>query len=136
MATQHPPHPVCKALLLCERTTIAEGTGAINLFGVESNFQADENLMTHASEVFVQLTGAEGQYDIVVEIWDLQERSVIARASQRGIEIDDPEMVNSVLMPIPPMQLSSDNYHDVVVLANGEEIDRRRFGVFQSTGVA
>jgi hypothetical protein len=136
MAKQNPPHPVCKALLLCERTIIAEGTGGINVIGVESNFQADECLMTRPSEVFVQLTGAEGQYDVVVEIWDLQERSVIARASQRGIEIDDPEMVNSVVMPIPPMQLSSDSFHDVVVLANGEEIERRRFGVFQITGVA
>jgi hypothetical protein len=133
MPAQNPSSPVCKAILLCERTLVEEGTGKISLIGTSSNFLVDESLVTLRTEIFVEFTGANGQYGIVLEIWDLTARDVVARTAEAEIQILDPQQVTSVILPIPPMRLQNDSYHDVVVLANGMEIDRRQFGVLRGT---
>ena len=129
MAVQKPPDPVCKAILLCQKTIVEVDTGSVSIIGVFDSFWVDDSGTTGIAEAFCQITEAEGRYDLSVEIQDLQHGSVVGEA--KGVAIDIPNRLvrANVIFPIPPMRLPHPRVYDFVIFANGSEIDRQQFRV-------
>ena len=127
------PLPVCKAILLCE-TVVVDDSGKINLNGVASNLVVDSTLTAPPSEAFCQITDAVGHYSLIAEVQDLDAGEVIARSSATEVEICDPLHNSNVIISIPALRFNHLGLHDLVVFANGEEIDRRQFGLAASDG--
>jgi len=127
------PLPVCKAILLCE-TVMVDDSGKINLNGVASNLVVDSGLSAPPTEAFCQITDAIGHYSLVAEVQDLGAGEVIARSPATEIEISDPLQNSNVIISIPSLKFNNLGLHDLVVFANGEEIDRRQFGLTSNNG--
>ena len=122
------PQPSCKALLLCETTVIEAGTGNISLINITAKIPIfGFPGQTIPVEAFLQFTDAEGRYEVVVEIRDCQDDSVLARAVGAGIEIEDRNATCNILIPVPSLTLQHAGPYDFVVLANGQEIERQQF---------
>ena len=130
MNAQVTPLPICKAILLCDAVAEKEN-GTLRLDGVFSNFFVNSSLTSPAAEAFCQITDANGRYSLVAEIHDLTAGEIIGRSSPTEIEVSDPLLNLSVIISIPPLKFQTIGLHDLVILANGEEIDRKRFGVTQ-----
>ena len=129
MSTQHvAPLPVCKAILLCDRV-VESNANKLSLNGVFSNFIVGSELNASQAEVFCQITDAQGRYSVVVEVHDLTSNQVIARSKPTDVDIPDPLFNMNIIVAITPLRFHNAGLHDVVVFANGEEIDRKQFGV-------
>ena len=124
-----PPIPTCKAILLCQKTIVEEGTGVVSLIGIFDNYSIDGDGLTPAVEAFCQITSACGEYNLTVEIHDLQTGNKVATGEGGKIEIEDRLMRANVIIPIPRIPFQHAGLYDFVVLANGNEIDRQKFGV-------
>ena len=85
--------------------------------------------VTPPAHVYVQITNAEGKYDIVVEIHDLKEDHVIARGQGLGVEIKDRHAFCDVVIQIPGIPVRHEGKYDLVVIVNREAIDRQQFNV-------
>ncbi|MEX2167876.1 MAG: hypothetical protein WD851_01075 [Pirellulales bacterium] len=129
MSKPQPPEPVCKAILLCQKTIIEADTEAVSLIGVFDSFGVGDDLVTGSAEAFCQITEAEGEYELTLEIHDLSTGSIIARGEGITLIINDRLMRANVIVPIPAMKFSHTGVFDFVILANGAEIDRQTFNV-------
>jgi hypothetical protein len=129
MSKSPPPDPVCKAILLCQKSIVEEGTGLVSLVSVFNGFGVGENGLSGAAEAFCRITEAVGKYRITVEIQDLSTGTAIAGADAGEIEINDPLLSGDVIIPIPSIPFPHPGQYDFVVFANGTEIDRQKFSV-------
>lgn len=126
------PPPTCKAILLSDLAIVEAGTGKASIIGIHDCFYvAQFPGRTSPSTVFLQLTNGEGKYEIRVEILDLKDDKIIAKAHGVVIEFPPPERLSRVNMviPIPPLPVQHEGKYDVVVLCNDGEIDRQQFQV-------
>jgi hypothetical protein len=80
-------------------------------------------------QIFLQVTNASGRYDFVIEAHDLRDDTVIARASGMGIEIASRLSIVNIVIPVAPLAVSHAGRYDIIVFANGVEIDRQQFNV-------
>jgi hypothetical protein len=129
MSTQQlAPLPICKAILLC-REVVKNESGDLSLSGLIGNFFVDQTMTAPPTELFCQLTDACGHYDVSVEVHDLSANEVIGRSEPQGVDISDPLMSIDVILSIRWFQFKNTGLHDIVVFANGEEVDRKQFGV-------
>jgi hypothetical protein len=122
------PLPVCKAILLCQHVD-ADEPGRLNLTGVVSNMFVGPLLVAPPIELFCQITDAIGRYRLVVEIHDLEANEIVGRSEPTEFEAIDPTMNLDVIMSVAGIEFRRTGLHDIVVFANGEEIDRKQFGV-------
>lgn len=134
MSIPQPPDPVCKAILLCQKTIVEAGTGSVSIIGTFDGFVVDDRLTTGPAEAFCQITEAQGLYSFTIEIQDLSAGTVVAAAQGVTIEVPDRLMRANVIFPIPPMTLPHVGVYDIVILANGSEIDRQQFRIVQRQG--
>ena len=124
---QRPP-PRCKALLLCEKVIIDAQNGFPSVISVFDHFM----LPKYPSRVkqfyaFLQFVDGIGRYDVVIEVHDLKKGEVIGRGTGIGLEFEHRPNRMNVVVPIPPLNLPHPGAYDLVVIANGQEIDRQQF---------
>lgn len=131
--TGQPPQPTSKALLLCDDTIIEAGTSKISLIGVFRRF-----VLTHIPGTtrpfyaFIQLTNAQGTYDVVIEVRDLSADEAIAEASGPGIEIESQLHVCNIILPVPRLLIEHAGHYEFIIFANNSEVDRQRFEAIES----
>lgn len=97
------PPPKCKAILLCERTIIEAGTGKVSLIGLFEKFTLSElpgQIVPFT--VYLQLTDgiAQHDYEISVELHDLNNDTIIARASGPKVKWGDRLSRINLFMPV------------------------------------
>lgn len=131
--------PRCKAILLCDQVIVHAGptAGKLSLIGVFGFFAFKQYpVRTRSFSIFVQIVNALGRYDLSVEIRDLQADTVIGRSPPISIEVPDRFATANLVLPVPPVPLAHPGKYDLVVLANGNEIDRQQFTAFpaEATG--
>jgi len=76
--------------------------------------------------VFLQLVSGIGHYQAAIEIHDLQNGSVLARA-EGSIDFADRVLAQNLMIPVPPFILPHAGAYDVVILADAQEIERNQF---------
>lgn len=124
---QRPP-PRCKAILLCDQVIVEAGTGRASIIGTLDRFMLPRYPgRMQPFQAFLHLLNGIGRYDIVVELHDLKENRVLGRGVGIGLEFKDRLQRMNVVIPIPPLPLPHPGVYDIVVFANGQEIDRQQF---------
>ena len=121
--------PRCKALLLCDRAVVEDGTGKVSLFGIHFADQATPNAaFEQPMTAYLQLLDGVGRCDVGVEIHDQTTGTVLAHASEVGTEFPGEAGVTNLTIPLPPLRQPEGSYdYDVVVIAGGQEIGRKKF---------
>lgn len=131
-APTSPPTPQCKAMLLCDTTIVESGTGKVSIVGTFESFHPQcRPIILKAFQVFLQVYGARGRYDVTVEIQELQNGDVLVTVSGLTIEIGDRLARSNIIIPIPSMQVSRSGEFDMVVRANGDEVARQQFSIYE-----
>jgi hypothetical protein len=126
-----PPDPVCKAILLCQKTIVEEGTGLVSLISVFDGFGVTAGGgKTGPAELFCRITEAHGKHQISVEIQELASGYAVAGTNGVQVEVQDPLAAPYVVIPIPSLPLCPGQY-DIVIFANKSEIDRQKVVVYQ-----
>ena len=118
--------------MLCEKTIIEAVTGRISLIGIFDGLVVLQVPgVTGPFTAYLHLTDgiANHEYDITVELHDLSNDTIIARATGPRVRWGDRLSRLNLLIPVPPLQVQHAGAYDFVVLANRQEIDRQQFGV-------
>jgi hypothetical protein len=126
LTIQKPP-PKCKAILLCDYVIQDAVTGKNTLVGIFDQFIASAYpfQMPHF-HLFLHLVDGIGSYDLSVEIHDLRDATIIARVTPKPLEFRERINRTNLILPFNGAQLPHDGAYDFVVLANGQEIDRKQ----------
>jgi len=126
------PVPVCKAILLCDTPIIDAITRKISIIGIIDRFFRNPTGAIAPFHAFAQLVEGIGEYRITLEVHDLsdiQEPRVIARSPEVTINFATRSTRSNVLINVPSLRLDHGGTYDVVMLADGDEIDRQSFTV-------
>lgn len=121
--------------LLCERTIIEADTGSVSLIGAFDRFEFRYfPAVSRSCEIYLVLVDGIGRYDLVVEIHDLRDGTILGRLPP--IEVEWPERLArmTVIIPIAPIPFDHAGEYDIVVLGDGQEIDRLRFSAIDIGG--
>jgi hypothetical protein len=120
------PLPKCKALLLCERCIIERGTERVSLINLFANVRcAAFPGRCPSFFAFVQLVDGIGRYRLQIEIRDLDENQVVARTGQFIVEFPVRPMKRTFGIPIRSLLLPHPGMFDLILLGDGEEIERQ-----------
>ena|ERR1700677_1262134 len=124
------PLPQCKAILLCNRAIFEARTGQWSLIGIVHKFVFPKlPAQTQRMTAYLHLVEGIGQYDISAEVWDLTMGHCLAKGQGATVEFQDRLDSRVIEIQMPPLPFHHPGSFDVVVYANGEEIDRQKFTV-------
>lgn len=126
------PPPRCKTILICERTIIEAGSGSVSLIAAFDRFELHQfPSHSRAFEIYLVLVDGIGRYDVVVEIYDLRDGTILGRLPPIKIEWPERLARMTVIIPIAPIPLDHAGEYDIVVFGNGQEIDRLKFSAVE-----
>lgn len=140
------PLPKCKAILLCEKVIIDSLSGQVSIISqIERFFLQPMPMMAPGQRpgqgvlvpgflipgfvVFLRLVDGIGRYDLVIEMHDLHTATVIGRGGGPGVEFGARLNSMCIGIPVPPTPTRHAGAYDIVVFANGEELERYRFEI-------
>jgi hypothetical protein len=119
---------VCKAILLCDRVIIDSITNNYSVINIFDRFEITGFPgNTRPFVVYLQLTSGIGSYEISIEVQDLRNDTVVARAQGPRIEFPERWFKAHMIAEVSSIRLEHAGMFDLVVLANGQEIDRQQF---------
>jgi hypothetical protein len=87
---------------------------------------------TPPMRIFLHLVDGIGEHDITVEVHDLAEDQKIFRAKGRRISFPARLASRLLFFSMPPLPVFHPGKYDVVVLGNGQEIERQQFRALAS----
>ena len=122
------PPPRCKAILLCDQVMLDAVTRKTSLIGVFDSFYLRQFPgPTHQFCVFLQLVDGIDTCVLTADVQDLHDNAVIGRLLQ--LQVKFPDRMNKLNLNLGPMviKLPHSGAFDVVLMADGQEIDRQRF---------
>ncbi|HUY35172.1 MAG TPA: hypothetical protein VMV69_20675 [Pirellulales bacterium] len=120
------PPPKCKALLICDHCREDPRTARVSVIDILESFRVNDfPTRSPPFTVFSQLVDGIGVYAVSLEIHDLLDGEVVAMAdivelffSERPARMDF--IIPDVSVPLPHF-----GRYDLVLLANGQEIERQ-----------
>jgi hypothetical protein len=128
------PLPKCKALLLCEKCIIEEGTHRISLINVFDTFRLKAFPGRCPRFIaFVQLVDGIGRYRLEIEVSDLETNQAVGRTDAAIIEFATRPMKWTHAIPIRSLALPHAGMFDFVLLGDGDEIERQSFAADLAT---
>ncbi len=131
------PPPKCKAILLCERTIIEAGTGRITLIGLFEELEI-RPVPGKSGPFVIYLLLTDGivgrDYEISIEIHDLDNDIVVARAADTVVRWTDRFTKVNLLFPVPSLDVECAGSYDIIVFADRQEVDRQRFEILAPKG--
>lgn len=122
------PSPVCKAILLCDEVTRDPVTHKTSVIGIFTTFVAPSfPVSMHPCTVYLQLIDVIGELELTAEVLDLEDGLVLARSlvpAQFGSHGE--RTSGEKWLPVNVVLAHAGTY-DLVVYADGAEIDRIKF---------
>jgi hypothetical protein len=132
-AKEEKPPPQCKAILLCQQTIVEADTASVSLIGIIHEIAIPGFPgQTRSMEAFLQLVDGIGRYDINVEVHDLREDRIIAKATGPRVDFPNRLATLQLAIPVPSLPIAHQGRYDLIVFANGREIDRQQFTAVSS----
>jgi hypothetical protein len=124
------PPPKCKAILLCEQVIVEAVTSRISIINSFNTFSVGKlPSATSRFTVFLQLTDGHEECEVTIEVHDLREDEVIARSPSMSVAFPEKLITVAVVIQCPPLPVVHSGAYDVVVMADGQEIDRQKVHV-------
>lgn len=123
------PPPKCKAMLLCETAITDASTQKTSLINLFQSFVLPKFPgWTHFAVAYVHLSSGLGLYQIRTEVHDLEQDTILLHSPFMQVEFTTRLMLVKMMIGIPPLKLPHPGIYDLVLMANGDEIDRMKFG--------
>jgi hypothetical protein len=124
------PPPKCKALLICDHCREDPQTTRISVIDILEFFRVSLfPIRSPSFTVFSQLVDGIGGYRISLEVHDLSDGDVVARANIVDLVFPERPARMDVIIPDVSVPLPHAGRYDLVLLANGQEIDRQLYEV-------
>jgi uncharacterized protein DUF6941 len=122
------PSPGCKAIVLCDYAIIEAGSGKVSLVGIFNQF----TFATYPAPVpsfwlYVELLQGVRRYNLEVEIRDLTNDAVIARAKGIVAEFKDRMSRAQIMLRVREFVLQHPGIYEIAIIAEGVEIERQQF---------
>lgn len=122
------PPPTCKAILLCDSVIFDAFTGYYSAIGIFDVFVLPSFPgETRSFVAYLQLTDGIGEYSMALEIHDLKDDTIVARAEGKTMRFKDRPSKVHLIINAPPLSLSHPGVYEFVVKANDQVIDHQRF---------
>jgi hypothetical protein len=124
------PPPKCKALLICDHCREDPLSARISLVNLVESFRAG-NFPSHSPlfTVFAQLVDGIGSYAVSLEVHDLLDGDVAARTHIGDVTFPERPAKMDVIIPDVSVLIPHAGRFDLVLFANGQELDRQFFDV-------
>lgn len=121
------PAPKCKALLFCNRFITDSQTGMTSIIDIINTLWVTKlPARTSPFYIFLHLVGGVGTYNFRVEIRSLTDNKPMATATINGIAFPDRLNILQFALPCPGFPVDHAGPYDVVVLADGKDVERER----------
>lgn len=124
------PLPKCKAMLICDNIIVEQDTGKHTLVGITSTLTIG-SASGHVRPfcLFMQMTGGIGSYDVRMKFLDLSSGDELPIDAGGMLPFPDRMEVCNAAMRFPRFAFPHAGDYDLIVLADGKEIDRQRVTV-------
>lgn len=122
------PLPHCKALLICEKVSVSQITGAVSLHNIVERFRlrvfpGRSNRFT----IFLQVYDGIGRYSMVVGFNDLADDSTIAEIKFDDLDFPDRLAKIDITIPLDFVQLPRPGRYELVIFVDGQPLARQHF---------
>jgi hypothetical protein len=122
------PLPKCEAMLLCDQCIVEAGTGKHSLIGVFDGFWLRQFPgFVQPFTVFLQLIEGIGDYEVVLQVHDLQHDALVAETPVTSIHFGDRLNRIKLRFPIVGLPLAHPGKYEFRVLANRELLEQQSF---------
>lgn len=82
--------PILKAMLLCDKTLVEEGTRKRSLIGLFDRIRGSQFPLVHgAMSIYVQFREIEGEFDFGLELYDLTQGKPINKAVIKNFRVNE-----------------------------------------------
>jgi hypothetical protein len=123
---QEKPLPKCKAMLLCDRCMVEPNTGKPSLIGVFHEISCQRfPILAQPFTVFLELIEGIGQYDIFLQVNDLDLDRSVATTPVTKIEFANRLIRSYLMIPIAGLPIMRAGFYDFCVFANGELLEQQ-----------
>lgn len=129
------PLPHCKVLLICEKVTISQITGAISLHNLIEKFRL--RVLPGRScpfTIYLQVYDGIGRYSLEIEINDLADDSRVAVSKLDDLDFPDRLAKIDITIPIDFVPLPRAGRYELVVYAGGQPMARQHFNAEADDG--
>jgi hypothetical protein len=124
------PIPRCKAVLLCDRAIVEAGTGKISAIGIFNSFTlAEFPGITLPFSVLLVLVDGINRYRVRIAVHDLARDVIVGEADAPDIIFPQRLQPMCLVIPIAGIEVGHPGAYDLIVFADGAEIDRHQFQV-------
>lgn len=123
-------------MLLCERTMVEAGSKKLSLIGLIDTISVPVfPTRTREMKLFLHLVDGIGDYDLTVEFNELFEDRVVVKSKVANLSFPERLAPRRLIYSIPGLPIPHPGRYDVIVFANGREIERQQITVaLASTG--
>jgi hypothetical protein len=121
-----PPKPVCKALLVCRQITEDPMSGEQFLLGLVRWIAAPAYPAQFPLAIFSRWTCGHGDYRVEVQLQTVDGEVVWRDGPAEPWHMADPLRMFDLSLRLAVVFPAPSNF-DIVILANGEEVDRHPF---------
>ena len=124
------PPPKCKAFLICDHCREDPRTARISLVNLVESFSASHfPSRSPLFTVFAQLVDGIGAYAVSLEVHDLLDGEVVAKTHIGDLAFPERPAKMDVVIPDVSVLIPHAGRYDLVLFANGHELDRQFFDV-------
>jgi hypothetical protein len=125
------PHPEFKAMLICDQALREEGSGKVSLIGIFENINASAIPFLHPSlAVYVQVTDAYGEYDLVLDLVRLDDMLVVGSGQGRAL-ISDRLQPAEIVFHLQLLQFEKAGAYEFRLSSNKRFLARKSFRVLK-----
>jgi hypothetical protein len=123
--------PRINAMLICDYVITEQGTNKKSLIGIFENINALKfPCMHHALTVYIKFTDAMGEYRVRLELVDLKNDKIIAKAeSPRQMKVSDPLVAHELVFSLRGLRFQHAGEHEFRVFANDKIFGQKTFRV-------
>lgn len=123
--------PKLSAMLICDYVITEQSTHKKSLIGIFENIHAAKFPCVHPClYVYLKMTEARGNYQIRLELTDLQDDKVIAQAKMpKEINIPDPLMAYELVFSFMALSFPQAGDYEFRVFANDQIFGQKTFRV-------
>ena len=127
------PTPKLNAMLVCDYVITEQGTNKKSLIGIFENINAAQFPCVHYSlTVYIKMTEARGSYVIRLELIDLRDEKIVAKAeTPREIIIADPLAAHELVFGWKGLSFPHAGEYEFRVFADDRFFGQKTFHVVQ-----
>lgn len=130
-----PINPILKAMLICDKTIVEEGTRKRSLIGLFDRIRSSRFPMTHpAMSVYVQFREIQGVFDFDLELYDLEAGKTLNRASIKQVNVQERSFDAELVFNLLSVRFDHPGEYEFRIYASEHIFGQKSFKVLQAPG--